>query len=235
MRFKRLLATAALAGLAYVPSANAVSVLNIFACYACQNTGNAAIDAALTANPTVSFDGLLLAFVNTGASAITGATFSVTNAAVNDAFSIGTIAAGATVILLPGLSNDGNAHLPGGLFAHTGATMDTSDGDGSVTDASIFSFAGLFSSSAVTSGNIVPGDASLIRTWRDVGATGQTTFLGLGPNGDGGCTNCYFGLIGNGNVNVTAPVPEPETYALMLAGLGALGWASRRRKSTLSR
>lgn len=29
----------------------------------------------------------------------------------------------------------------------------------------------------------------------------------------------------------TIPVPEPETYALMLAGLGALGFAARRRKS----
>lgn len=28
-----------------------------------------------------------------------------------------------------------------------------------------------------------------------------------------------------------APVPEPETYALMLAGLGLLGVAARRRKS----
>ena len=26
------------------------------------------------------------------------------------------------------------------------------------------------------------------------------------------------------------PVPEPSTYALMLAGLGALGWAARRKK-----
>lgn len=27
-----------------------------------------------------------------------------------------------------------------------------------------------------------------------------------------------------------APVPEPETYALMLAGLGLVGWAARRRQ-----
>ncbi len=28
---------------------------------------------------------------------------------------------------------------------------------------------------------------------------------------------------------VTTPVPEPETYAMMLAGLAVLGWAARRR------
>lgn len=28
---------------------------------------------------------------------------------------------------------------------------------------------------------------------------------------------------------VTAPIPEPETYALMLVGLGLVGWAARRR------
>jgi hypothetical protein len=29
---------------------------------------------------------------------------------------------------------------------------------------------------------------------------------------------------------VTAPIPEPETYALMLAGLGVVGFTARRRK-----
>ena len=31
--------------------------------------------------------------------------------------------------------------------------------------------------------------------------------------------------------NIGTPVPEPETYALMLAGLGALAWMGRRRKA----
>lgn len=33
-----------------------------------------------------------------------------------------------------------------------------------------------------------------------------------------------------GFTSYTAPVPEAETYALMLAGLGLVGWAARRRK-----
>lgn len=32
-----------------------------------------------------------------------------------------------------------------------------------------------------------------------------------------------------GTVNVSAPVPEPESYALLLAGLGVVGLLSRRR------
>jgi PEP-CTERM motif len=33
------------------------------------------------------------------------------------------------------------------------------------------------------------------------------------------------------NYSVTAPVPEPETYALLLAGLGAVGFVARRRRN----
>lgn len=40
------------------------------------------------------------------------------------------------------------------------------------------------------------------------------------------------GVLDNVSVNaVTAPVPEPETYALMLAGLGAMAFVARRRKT----
>jgi len=34
-----------------------------------------------------------------------------------------------------------------------------------------------------------------------------------------------------GAVSMAAPVPEPETYGMMLAGLGVLGFLARRRKS----
>ena len=37
-------------------------------------------------------------------------------------------------------------------------------------------------------------------------------------------------FVASGGGAVTTPVPEPETYALMLAGLGALGFVAKRRR-----
>ena len=39
------------------------------------------------------------------------------------------------------------------------------------------------------------------------------------------------GLAIRGPGEITAPVPEPETYAMMLAGLAAIGFLARRRQS----
>jgi len=38
------------------------------------------------------------------------------------------------------------------------------------------------------------------------------------------------GTLPNGTIEIAA-VPEPETYALMLTGLGLVGWAARRRRT----
>ena len=47
--------------------------------------------------------------------------------------------------------------------------------------------------------------------------------------------NPYFNLSSNGVLTYTAsnaaPIPEPETYGMLLAGLGMIGFVARRRKS----
>ncbi len=40
-------------------------------------------------------------------------------------------------------------------------------------------------------------------------------------------------LQGAHNIFEVTPVPEPETYAMLLVGLGALGFVARRRKTTV--
>lgn len=61
------------------------------------------------------------------------------------------------------------------------------------------------------------------------GAFSSFSYSGLG----GGYTASLVFNVDGVDVNVAA-VPEPETYAMLLAGLGAIGWASRRRKRAQS-
>lgn len=66
----------------------------------------------------------------------------------------------------------------------------------------------------------------------DFVATGASTLLAF-SNGDPGDDNSNgLDSIALADLGpVAAPVPEPETYALMLAGLTIVGWAARRRKT----
>jgi len=41
----------------------------------------------------------------------------------------------------------------------------------------------------------------------------------------------YAGAVHGGNVTVNAAIPEPETYAMMIAGLGMVGAIARRREA----
>ena len=65
-----------------------------------------------------------------------------------------------------------------------------------------------------------------------VGAGGSLTNLGLSPgNYYLQFTGTAYGVGGQYSAAINAvPVPEPETYSMMLAGLGAVGFLARRRR-----
>jgi hypothetical protein len=230
--------SASLAALSTRP-VQADQIGTIFACYACQGTGNAAIDAALANNPSVASDGILFAVFNTSAFAITRGVFSVTGSTPttpSDSFMLPTIAAGGTFILMPGISTDGTSHPSGGLFANTGTTQDTSDGAGGIDDTSIFKFTGTDNGLAVTSttfgsstaipGTFTPRDPGLFLPYRTHLGGVSTSFVGDGPTGDGSCINCYYGEVATLN---TGTVPEPQSFILAISGLIGMCWITRRR------
>jgi hypothetical protein len=66
------------------------------------------------------------------------------------------------------------------------------------------------------------------------GGTVSTAFNALVAGLDGGMAylNIHTSVYGGGEIRgLLTPVPEPQTLALMLAGLGGLAWATRRRSS----
>lgn len=99
-----------------------------------------------------------------------------------------------------------------GLFSANGSVIETNDDGGPGYDALI--------------------NRTLAAGTYFVGVSGFSDFSFAGTHGS---TNWLYEL----NVTTTAPnavlaapVPEPETYALFLAGLGLLGAAARRKKSS---
>lgn len=96
---------------------------------------------------------------------------------------------------------------------------------GGVINFSLFGFGDLGSITASLNNNAFTASATQPGVF-----TLAPVYLGAGP-----LTLTVSGIVSSGggsyggNINVLA-VPEPETYAMMLGGLGLLGFMARRRK-----
>lgn len=136
--------------------------------------------------------------------------------------------------------NNGGSYITGILFSTlmSGVSFDVARSNGSSSGqalvASAYNGSTLLSSQSIVLGSVnswtsvlfgIGGISSLIITGS---ATGFSPF---------GLDNLQFNATGNtllsgldvSRIDVT-PIPEPETYAMMLAGLGLLGFISRHRK-----
>lgn len=86
-----------------------------------------------------------------------------------------------------------------------------------------------------------------ISALNEVASAGWTNMIARGINdsgqivGEGFMNGVYQGFLLSGAddrgffqsyVEVPLPIPEPETYAMLLAGLGLLGFMAHRRKES---
>jgi hypothetical protein len=148
---------------------------------------------------------------------------------------------------------DGTVDVVGASFCQSGLCVDL---DGSTVDAGVlsreFSLEGgvQYTVTFDLSGNkrgglddVVVMFGSASRIFDDLAAaTPYATYsLDFTPGSDGTYTLSFANaggdnvgaLLDNVRINAAvAPIPEPETYALMLLGLGAMGAAVRRRRQT---
>lgn len=124
---------------------------------------------------------------------------------VQDKFSIGTIAVGASVVVIPGLSDDGKTHPAGGMFTFLGHPLDTSK-FGPLGNRVQFGFAGRSPGVKLIATTIVV--RATAGTSND-GSVAEINFLGGPKKGEAGtCGNCFGPLLIGNIVPVRGPAPE---------------------------
>lgn len=151
--------------------------------------------------------------------------------------------------------------MEGGFNAHFGNDFNSTDVNSVFSDKYKFTLSGAYDSAAsvtssflksgtikdllITSFNIVQYDpltSSVLHTYTGINTTGGTTD-NWELSASGLTAGSYYvqvggTVVGNGGGSYgtdlaisMAPVPEPETYAMMLAGLGLVGFVARRKKA----
>jgi hypothetical protein len=150
----------------------------------------------------------------------------VTFTANGDTYNVGTIAALGSVILIPGVSNDGGTHASGAFWFVTGGILDTSD-SGPNANSTPFVLNALFGGASATTGIFTP--ATSIQALSNDKTVTDISFLGGPGDHDGPCNNCY-GPDVVATIDTLTATPLPAALPLFASGIGLIGFVARRKK-----
>ncbi len=157
----------------------------------------------------------------------------------------GTIAGGTLYAADREFADIPSAIIPGTLFLAAGPT---STSPSTLTFASAVNYISFLWGSPDTYNLLTVNSAGASQTFDIAGTHAGTSNLGFASTNGSQSFSQYVQFVGTGitslvftnslatdafetaNFSVVAAVPEPETYALMLASLGALGFVWRRRR-----
>jgi hypothetical protein len=169
-----------------------------------------------------TLDGPIFLFHNTSATDITSGVFKIgPGGGFTDSFNVGTIAAGTTVGVVPGVSDDGGTGHTFFAFVcpYPGCIRDTSEVEvGPNGNNTQFRFTGQQGSKPVDSGVFTPAPTqgpSLD------GTVSNINFLGGPGNNDGPCNSCFDKIVANLNIpSISVVLPlQPGVTTFQYPGI----------------